>query len=48
MGFAETKNPILRQLGPRWYIAAGLGGMGVAMGMGLGKDASSLIGLSTH
>ncbi len=47
MGFAETKNPILKQLGPRWYIAAGLGGMGVAMGMGLGKEAASLIGLST-
>lgn len=47
MGFAETKNPILKQLGERWYIAAGLGGMGVAMGMGLGKDAASLIGLST-
>jgi glycine/D-amino acid oxidase-like deaminating enzyme len=47
MGFAETKNPILKQLGPRWYIAAGLGGMGVAIGMGLGKEAASLIGLST-
>lgn len=47
MGFAETKTPILKQLAPRWYIAAGLGGMGVAMGMGLGKEAASLIGLNT-
>src|SRR5690606_20463474 len=46
MGFAETKSPILKQLGPHWYIAAGLGGMGVAMGMGLGKEAASLMSLN--
>jgi len=46
MGFAETKSPILKQLRPHWFIAAGLGGMGVAMGMGLGKEAASLMSLN--
>jgi glycine/D-amino acid oxidase-like deaminating enzyme len=43
MGFAETKSPVIKHLQGRWYIAAGLGGMGVAMGMGLGKEAASMM-----
>jgi len=45
MGFAETKSPLVKHLQGRWYIAAGLGGMGVAMGMGLGKEAASLMSI---
>jgi hypothetical protein len=45
MGFADTKTPVLKALNDHQFIAAGLGGMGVALGMGLGKDAASLMSI---
>jgi gamma-glutamylputrescine oxidase len=39
MGFPEgSKTPVIRELKPDVWIAAGLGGMGVALGVGVGRD----------
>ncbi len=39
MGFPEgSKTPVIRELKPDVWIAAGLGGMGVALGVGVGKE----------
>jgi len=43
MGFTPTKSPILKKLSDKTAIAAGLSGMGVALGMQLGKEASELV-----
>lgn len=43
MGFTESKTPILKQLDDHRYIAAGLSGMGVAIGTNIGKMASSML-----
>ncbi|MFN1834653.1 NAD(P)/FAD-dependent oxidoreductase [Balneola sp. MJW-20] len=40
MGFSPTKSPYLRSLTDRTVVAAGLSGMGVALGMQLGKEAA--------
>ncbi|MDZ7659594.1 FAD-dependent oxidoreductase [Fodinibius sp.] len=43
MGFSPTKTPIVQQLDERRYVAAGLSGMGIAIGMEVGKSASAMI-----
>lgn len=43
MGFTPSKSYILQQLSETTVIAAGLSGMGVALGMNLGKKAASLV-----
>ena len=43
MGFTDTKSPILEFVSDRCIVAAGLSGMGVAMGMSLGKSAASML-----
>ena len=43
MGFTETKSPTLQQLTKKAVVAAGLSGMGVALGMQLGKEAAELL-----
>lgn len=42
MGFTETKSPYLKRIGKSGLLVAGLSGMGVALGMQLGKDAARL------
>ena len=43
MGFTNTKSPILKRLTDRTIVVAGLSGMGVALGMQLGKEAAGLV-----
>ncbi|MEX0719660.1 MAG: FAD-binding oxidoreductase [Balneolaceae bacterium] len=43
MGFTKTKCPVLEKVGNRCYVVAGLSGMGVALGMQLGKEAAELL-----
>ncbi len=43
MGFTETKSPHIKQIGECGLLVAGLSGMGVALGMQLGKTAASTI-----
>ncbi len=43
MGFTATKQPIVKQLSDYEYIAAGLNGMGMAMGTFIGHKASKMI-----
>jgi glycine/D-amino acid oxidase-like deaminating enzyme len=44
MGFPEgSKTPVIRELKPDVWIAAGLGGMGVALGVGVGKEVAKRI-----
>lgn len=43
MGFTDTKTPILKRYGKRAVLAAGLSGMGVALGMQLGKEAVEML-----
>lgn len=43
MGFTPTKTPIVKQLDHYRFIAAGLSGMGIAIGMGIGRDAAKMI-----
>tara|TARA_R110002096_G_scaffold97694_20_gene217839 strand:+ start:11408 stop:12514 length:1107 start_codon:yes stop_codon:yes gene_type:complete len=43
MGFTETKSPHIKQIGERGLLVAGLSGMGVALGMQLGKTAASKV-----
>jgi glycine/D-amino acid oxidase-like deaminating enzyme len=44
MGFTDTRQPVLQPVQPGVYVAAGLGGMGVALGMLFGKQASEMVG----
>lgn len=41
MGFTETKNPYFEKIGNKAILAAGLSGMGVALGMQLGKEVAN-------
>lgn len=43
MGFSPTKTPIVKQLDERRYIAAGLSGMGIAIGMEVGQTTAKMI-----
>ncbi|MBD3616484.1 MAG: FAD-binding oxidoreductase [Gracilimonas sp.] len=43
MGFTSTKSPILKRISEKAIVVAGLSGMGVALGMQLGKEASELV-----
>jgi len=43
MGFTPTKSPILKRISNKTILVAGLSGMGVALGMQLGKEASELM-----
>jgi len=43
MGFTPTKTPILKQLDNRRFVAAGLSGMGIAIGMEVGRSAADLL-----
>jgi len=43
MGFTPTKSPILKRISDKTIVVAGLSGMGVALGMQLGKEASELV-----
>jgi glycine/D-amino acid oxidase-like deaminating enzyme len=43
MGFTKTKSPILKSISEKTTVVAGLSGMGVALGMQLGKEAANMI-----
>jgi glycine/D-amino acid oxidase-like deaminating enzyme len=43
MGFTESKSPILKRLDDHRFVAAGLSGMGVAIGTKIGKMASEML-----
>lgn len=43
MGFTESKSALLKKVGTNCVLAAGLSGMGVALGMNLGKKAADLL-----
>tara|TARA_R110002124_G_scaffold280490_2_gene453790 strand:- start:28581 stop:29684 length:1104 start_codon:yes stop_codon:yes gene_type:complete len=43
MGFTESKSYLLEEIGEHCLLAAGLSGMGVALGMNLGKKAAGLV-----
>lgn len=43
MGFSPTKTPIVEQLDQNRFVAAGLSGMGIAIGMEVGRGASEMI-----
>lgn len=43
MGFSSTKTPIIKQLDQNRFIAAGLSGMGIAIGMDVGKQVSEIL-----
>ncbi|MDR9417793.1 NAD(P)/FAD-dependent oxidoreductase [Gracilimonas sp.] len=43
MGFTSTKSPILKMISDNTAVVAGLSGMGVALGMQLGKEASVIV-----
>lgn len=45
MGFTDSKSPLLERLSGRCLVTAGLSGMGVALGMQLGKEAGENIEL---
>ena len=40
MGFTETKSPSIEKIGSKTWQVAGLSGMGIALGMALGKKAA--------
>ncbi len=46
MGFTESKSPSLEKVGEKTWQVAGLSGMGVALGMALGKRAANQLGMS--
>jgi glycine/D-amino acid oxidase-like deaminating enzyme len=48
MGFTQTKTPIVKQLDEHRVVAAGLCGMGIAIGTGLGRDAAEMLGNFTQ
>ncbi len=43
MGFTDSKTPVLKKLDNHRYVAAGLSGMGVAIGTKIGKEAAALL-----
>lgn len=43
MGFTPTKTPVVQQIDERRYVAAGLSGMGIAIGMDVGISAAELL-----
>ena len=43
MGVGKQKKPIIRQLSNNTYCGVRLGGMGIAIGSGIGKDLASLV-----
>lgn len=43
MGFTKSKSYLLEEIGTHCILAAGLSGMGVALGMNLGKKAAELV-----
>lgn len=43
MGFTETKTPVVQQLDKHRYVAAGLSGMGIAIGSKIGKEAVEML-----
>lgn len=43
MGVGEMKKPILKRMSPSVLVAVRLGGMGVAIGSAIGKEAASMI-----
>lgn len=43
MGFSPTKTPVVKQLDEKRFVAAGLSGMGVAIGMEVGQTAAGII-----
>lgn len=43
MGFSSTKTPIVKQLDQNRFVAAGLSGMGIAIGMEVGRGASVMM-----
>lgn len=43
MGFTPTKTPVIKQLDEHRLVAAGLSGMGIAIGMKVGRRASGLL-----
>ncbi|WP_372638268.1 NAD(P)/FAD-dependent oxidoreductase [Fodinibius sp.] len=44
MGFTESKTPVVQQLDEYRYVAGGLSGMGIAIGMEVGRSAAKMIG----
>lgn len=44
MGFTPTKTPILKQIDQHRFVAAGLSGMGIAIGSEIGKEAAEMVG----
>lgn len=44
MGFTPTKTPILKRIDQHRYVAAGLSGMGIAIGSEIGKEAAEMLG----
>lgn len=43
MGFSSTKTPVIEQLDQHRYVAAGLSGMGIAIGMEVGRSAAEMM-----
>jgi len=43
LGFNESKEPIIKEVGPGMFVAVGLGGMGVAIGSLIGKEVADLL-----
>lgn len=43
MGFGRSKTPLVKQHNDRMFVAAGLGGMGVALGMKVGQKTVTLL-----
>lgn len=43
MGFTSSKTPVIKRLGDHCVVAAGLSGMGIAMGMDVGKRSAELL-----
>ena len=43
MGFTPTKTPIIEQVDDRRFVAAGLSGMGIAIGMEVGRSTAKMI-----
>lgn len=43
MGFTSTKTPVVKKLDKHRYVAAGLSGMGIAIGTEIGKMAADLL-----
>lgn len=43
MGFSSTKTPIIKRIDEHRFVAAGLSGMGIAIGMEVGRSAADLL-----